>query len=386
MSAVLHIGLLVNPLAGLGGSRALKGSDGEVVRELAANLTDQELRRSSDRVRRALAALDDLAPLVRFSTWGGAMGADAVVGMPFEVEVVGAPRGELSSAADTTDAVRALQETGIDLLVFAGGDGTARDIADAVGTSLPVLGIPAGVKMHSGVYALSPEAAGQLLRQLVQGELVGLRAQQVRDIDEEAFRNDVVRSRFYGEMQVPGEGRFLQRTKVGGRESQELVAAEIADWLAEQVREDTLYLLGPGSTTCAVKEALGMQPTLLGVDAWRGGKTLAVDADEKTLLELLADAGPANIVVTAIGGQGHIFGRGNQQFSPAVVAAVGRENITIVATKSKINALEGRPLLVDTNDPELDAALCGYYRLVTGYDDFLMYRVATGAEMPEEGI
>ncbi len=384
MSASLHIGLLVNPLAGLGGSLALKGSDGETLRQLARTMPDAERTRSSDRVRRVFASLEDLAAQVRISTWGGAMGANAVQGLGFEVDVLGAAADDVSAAADTRAAARALQAAGVDLLVFAGGDGTARDVADVVGMDLPVLGIPAGVKMHSGVFAVSPEAAGLLLRQLQQGELVGLRAQEVRDIDEEAFRHDTVRSRFYGEMQVPGEGRFLQHTKVGGRESQELVAAEIAEWFAGQVEDDTLYLLGPGSTTGAVKEALGMTPTLLGVDAYRAGECLAVDADERALLDLLADGGPARIVVTAIGGQGHVFGRGNQQFSPAVIRSVGCDNICIVATKSKITALEGRPLLVDTNDPDLDAALCGYYRLLTGYDDFLMYRVATCAEVSEE--
>ncbi|NND68594.1 MAG: ATP-NAD kinase, partial [Halioglobus sp.] len=262
---MLHIGLLVNPLAGLGGSLALKGSDGPALRELAVTLPDHERRRASDRVRRALTVLDGLEPRIRFSTWGGAMGADALQGLGFELAVLGGAADEISCAADTVAATQSLREAGVDLLVFAGGDGTARDIADVVGTDLPVLGIPAGVKMHSGVFAVSPEAAGLLLCQLVQGELVGLRAQEVRDIDEEAFRNDIVRSRYYGELLVPGEGRFLQHTKVGGRESQELVAAEIGDWLAEQVSEEALYLLGPGSTTCAVKEALGMMPTLLGV-------------------------------------------------------------------------------------------------------------------------
>jgi len=386
VSAVLHIGLLVNPLAGLGGSLALKGSDGQALRELAQSLPPEKLARSAERVRRALAALEGNASRLRFSTWGGAMGASVLAGQGFAFEVLGGATGEISGAADTAVAAQSLWEAGVDLLVFAGGDGTARDIADVVGTNLPVLGIPAGVKMHSGVFAVSPEAAGLLLCQLVRGELVGLRAQEVRDIDEEAFRNDIVRSRYYAEMQVPGEGRFLQHTKVGGRESQELVAAEIGEWLAEQVRDDTFYLLGPGSTTYAVKEALGMTPTLLGVDVYRGGACLASDADEQTLLQLLAGGGPAQIVVTAIGGQGHVFGRGNQQFSPAVIKAVGRDNITFVATKDKISALDGRPLLVDTNDAELDATLCGYYRLVTGYDDFLLYRVATGAEMTEEGL
>lgn len=384
MSALLHIGLLVNPMAGLGGSLAHKGSDGAALREIARGLSAEEAARSTDRVRRALALLTDLAPLVRFTTWDGAMGANALSGLGFETDVIGAAKQSQSTAVDTAEAATTICRAGVDVLVFGGGDGTARDLYDAVGTSVPVLGIPAGVKMHSGVFAVSPEAAGQLLRHLVQGELVGLREQEVRDIDEEAFREDIVRSRYYGEMRVPGEGRFLQHTKIAGRESQELVAAEIGDWFAENVQDDTLYLLGPGSTTQAVKAALGITPTLLGVDAYRAGECLASDANETALLELLASGEPAQIVVTAIGGQGHVFGRGNQQFSPRVINAVGRDNIAIVASKSKISALEGRPLLVDTNDPALDTALCGYYRLVTGYDDFLMYRVATGADLPEE--
>jgi predicted polyphosphate/ATP-dependent NAD kinase len=205
-----------------------------------------------------------------------------------------------------------------------------------------------------------------------------LRAQEVRDIDEEAFRHDRVRSRFYGEMLVPGEGRYLQHTKVGGRESHDLVAADIAAWLVENMEAGRTYLVGPGSTTAAIMEQLDLPNTLLGVDAVRDGKVLASDADESTLLQLLADApGAATIIVTVIGGQGHIFGRGNQQLSPAVIRAVGLDNIVLIAAKSKIAALAGRPLLVDTNDPELDRALCGYRTVVTGYDDHILYRVAT---------
>ena len=373
---MLKMGLLINPLAGLGGSRGLKGSDGSVVRELADTLSEQELLRSSDRARRALDKLVGIEGLQVF-TWGGAMGEDLARSLNLNHRVLGQGSDTISSPADTRQAAAAMLEAGVDVLAFAGGDGTARDIYDVVGDRLPVLGIPAGVKMHSGVFAVSPEAAGELLLELCRAGLVGLRSQEVRDIDEAAFREDVVRSRFYGDMLVPGEGRYLQHTKIGGRESHELVAAEIAAWVTEHMDPETLYLVGPGSTTAAVMEELGLANTLLGVDAIKAGVVRCTDANEQQLLELLAEQdGAAQILVTAIGGQGHIFGRGNQQFSPAVIRAVGLENIRILAAKSKISNLEGRPLLVDTNDPQLDAQLCGYREIITGYDDRILYPVA----------
>lgn len=376
----LHIGLIINPLAGLGGSRALKGSDGRQVRDLAAQLAPDELRRSQDRAARALAYLRDRDDIL-ISTWAGAMGGDVCSSLGMTPTLVGDSGPGLSAAEHTREAARSLQAADVDLLVFAGGDGTARDIYDAVGGQLPVLGIPAGVKMHSGVFAVSPEAAGELLLTLAQGGLVGLRAQEVRDIDEEAFRHDVVRARFYGELQVPGEGRYLQHTKVGGRESQELVAAEIAAWIVETMEEGVTYLVGPGSTTAAIMEELGLDNTLLGVDAVRDGQLLGSDLDEARLLAILdAAPGPAMIIVTVIGGQGHVFGRGNQQFSPTVIRRVGAGRICIVAAKSKIAALEGRPLLVDSNDPALDRELSGYREIITGYDDRILYPVGVWSD------
>tara|TARA_R110001592_G_scaffold38609_1_gene127283 strand:+ start:130111 stop:131259 length:1149 start_codon:yes stop_codon:yes gene_type:complete len=376
-SAVLHIGLVVNPLAGLGGSLGLKGSDGEALRERLSDLTPAQRQRAQARVERALQPLLAAGDSVHYSTWQGDMGAQALVNLGLSHEVLGAAAAADTCAADTRRAVQALRSGGVDLILFAGGDGTARDIFDVVGDSFPVLGIPAGVKMHSGVFAVSPEAAGELLLQLVSGGLVGLVPREVRDIDEEAFRHDQVRSRFYGDMLVPGEGRYLQHTKVGGRESPELAADDIADWLVERMEEGRTYLIGPGSTTAAVMRKLNLVNTLLGVDVVRDGTLLASDTDEETLLALLSAApGGASIVVTAIGGQGSIFGRGNQQFSPRVIRAVGVDNILIIAAKSKIAALSGRPLLVDSNDPELDRELCGWRQVITGYEDQILYRVA----------
>lgn len=382
MAPSLHIGLIVNPLAGLGGSLALKGSDGEELRQRVIDLRPEQKRRAAQRVGRALAILRSRHADVHFSAWSGPMGADVLKQLGFSATAIADTEGQgdaLSTADDTRRAASAMLENDIDLLVFAGGDGTARDIFDVVGNNVPVLGIPCGVKMHSGVFAVSPEAAGELLLQLLDGGLVGLQLREVRDIDEQAFREDVVKARFYGEMMVPAQGHYLQQTKIGGRESPDLVAADIADWLSESFEPQTLYLIGPGSTTAGIMASLGLSRTLLGVDVIRNKEVVINDANEEALLRLLSEHdGKAEILVTAIGGQGHIFGRGNQQFSPAVIEAVGLDNITVVAAKSKITGLEGRPLFVDTNDPALDKALSGYRQVLTGYDDHVLYRVACG--------
>ncbi len=305
------------------------------------------------------------------------MGSDALIELGLPCECIGGPASDPSTPADTRAAAQALAACDIDVLVFAGGDGTARDVLDAVADSIAVLGIPSGVKMHSGVYAVSPEAAGELLARLARAGLVNVQLREVRDIDEEAFREGVVKACYYGELLTPEEGHFLQHTKVAGMESEELVAQDIAADIVEGMDSHTLYLIGPGSTTAAIMEQLQLPNTLLGVDAIRDGVLLLSDAGEAALLDLLRETnGPAHIIVTAIGGQGHIFGRGNQQFGPGVIQAVGLDNITVVAGKGKISALQGRALLVDSNDPELDRALCGYRRVVTGYHDEILYPVA----------
>lgn len=378
---VLSIGLIVNPVAGMGGALALKGSDDlpQSVLLPDTGATDG-MARSHLRAQRALSPLVHCADAVRFACWGGDMGQVVLDSLGLQCEVAGSSQTDRSSADDTRNAVSALADRRVDIIVFVGGDGTARDIFDVLGDSFPVLGIPAGVKMHSGVFAVSPEAAGELLVELVQGGLVGLAPQEVRDIDEKAFRENVVKSRFYGEMLVPAQGRFLQHTKVGGVESSELAAADIAAWMVELMDEDCTYIIGPGSTTAAIMSELGLQNTLLGVDVIRAGKLLLNDACEVQLMDLLSEAqGPAKIIVTVIGGQGHVFGRGNQQISATVIKTVGLENIQIIAAKSKISALQGRPLLLDTNDPALDVALSGYRSVVTGYQDKILYRLATMA-------
>jgi predicted polyphosphate/ATP-dependent NAD kinase len=372
---MLRLGLLVNPFAGIGGSVALKGSDGDDIRAEALRRGGRP--RAVERAHRAMAVLAASGARVKVTCWEGRMGSAALDGLDLDVAIIGRPESEDTAAEDTRRAARDLAACDLDVLVFAGGDGTARDILDAVDGQVAVLGIPSGVKMHSAVYAVSPEAAGELLLRLAQAGLVDVQLREVRDIDEDAFREGIVKARFYGELLTPEEGHFLQRTKVAGVESEELVAEDIAAGIVESMEQGRIYLIGPGSTTAAIMAELGLPNTLLGVDAICDNEVLLSDAGEAELLALLeGDGRPAEIIVTAIGGQGHIFGRGNQQFSPEVIRRVGLDHVTVVAGKGKIKGLEGQPLLVDTNDPELDRALCGYRRVVTGYRDEILYPVA----------
>ncbi len=369
---MFKLGLIVNPVAGLGGSVALKGSDGATTARRALELGAEP--QAQKRTAQALAPLGGL-PLTIY-TYPAEMGEAVARAQGFEPVVLGRINPGHTTPEDTRRAAQELQAQGVDLILFAGGDGTARDICAAVSDHLPVLGIPAGVKIHSGVYAVTPAAAGQVVAMLVRGELVTLRDQEVRDIDEEAFRQGRVRAKYFGELLVPEEGRYLQHTKSGGREVEELVVADIAADVVEALEEDVFYVMGSGTTVQAVMDELGLPNTLLGVDLVRNGELVGQDMTARQLLEAIGEA-PARIVITVIGGQGHIIGRGNQQLSPELLSRVGRENLLVLATKTKLKELEGRPLLVDSGDDVLNRQLSGVIRVITGYHDAVLYRVAT---------
>ncbi|MFA7554371.1 MAG: ATP-NAD kinase family protein [Spongiibacteraceae bacterium] len=372
---MFKLGLVVNPLAGIGGPLALKGSDDIVA---AAAIAAKDLRSSL----RATAALAGIATpdKVQIYCFAGAMGESAAAAAGFSPIIIGEALQQHSNAEDTVLAAMALRDSGVDLILFAGGDGTARDVFRGVGSQFPVLGVPAGVKMHSGVYAVSPQAAGDLLNRLIDGLLVHVGLAEVRDIDEQAFRQGRVTSKFYGELLVPTEGHFLQQTKNSGREVEVLVIQDIAADIVESMDDDTLYIIGPGTTTRAIMEQLGLDNTLLGVDVIQSGQLIGNDLNEQQLLACITEhSGPVKIIITAIGGQGHILGRGNQQLSPSVIRAAGLESIVVVATKTKITELEGRPLLVDSNDPQLDQQLSGYRQVITGYHDAIIYPVGLNA-------
>lgn len=369
------LGLIINPFAGIGGSVALKGSDGADTRTQALALGAQKLANTRTRL-----ALEELLPFksqLHIFTAAGEMGETLAAELGFDFTVVYRSLSEQSEAIDTERCATEVKQRNVDLLLFAGGDGTARNICHVIADTLPVLGVPAGCKIHSGVYAVTPQAAGRVVSMLIQGQIVTLQDADVMDIDEELFRQGRVNARQYGEMRVPSELRYIQAVKMGGKESDELVLADIAAHVIEfmEAHPQRLFVMGSGSTVDFIMQELGLANTLLGVDVIQHGSVLASDVTAQALLAYTANT-QVTLIITLIGGQGHIFGRGNQQLSPQVLRQIGRENFLVVATKSKLQALNDKPLIADTGDIALDAMLSGLISVTTGYKDQVLYPIA----------
>jgi predicted polyphosphate/ATP-dependent NAD kinase len=370
-----RLGFIVNPIAGMGGRCGLKGTDGEEILAQACALgaVPEAPGRATIALKQLLEFKDDLEVL----TVSGDMGQAEASELGFSTTVLFGTNGECTTSEDTRRAAREMAAAGVDLILFAGGDGTARDVYAAVGADVVCLGVPAGCKIHSGIYGINPRNAGELAGLFLDGKVLKLKQAEVMDIDEDAFRQGRVTAELFGYLTVPHDEGRVQGMKAGRAQSEENAVEGLSYYIMDNLHSADLWIIGPGSTTFGIKQRLGISGTLLGVDVVRDRTLAAADVTETQLLELLGPKGgpSAKIVVTIIGGQGYIFGRGNQQLSPRVIERVGRDNIIVVATKTKVAALAGRPLLVDTGSEETNAMLCGYVRVVTGYDEQLVVRV-----------
>lgn len=367
-----RLGLIVNPIAGMGGRVGLKGTDGQETLDKARTLG--AVSTAPSRAVEALVRLASLKGSIEIITYPHEMGEDEAREAGFEPTVIGEIAQGSTTSEDTKAAASEMRGIGVDLILFAGGDGTARDIYAAVDGEVPVLGIPAGVKIQSGVFAINPARAGDIAARYMRGDLTTVQELEVMDIDEEAYRDNRLSARLYGYLRVPYEEALVQGSKEATGGSEEISLEAIASEVVEGMEEGTLYVIGPGTTTRAIAEELGVEKTLLGVDVMENGGLVASDVNEEMLLKLI-EGRRAKIIVTVIGGQGFIFGRGNQQISPEVIRRVGVENLIIVASPGKLAALKGRTLLVDTGDPEVDEILSGYRKVVIGYARRSVYKV-----------
>jgi len=369
---MFKIGLVINPFAGIGGRVGLKGSDGEKIRDRALASGGSKLAQSKTKI--CLQQFSANYAKVKIYTVSGEMGEQLCQELRLNFEVVHYSKTP-SCSTDTKQAIVNLKEQNMDLLLFAGGDGTARNIFEVSDPNQTVLGIPAGVKIHSGVYAVSPEAAGLLVNQLINGTMLSLTSASVVDLDEDAFRLGQVRAKHYGHLPVPASLEYVQAVKQASQEVEELVLDDIAADIIESMQDDTYYIIGSGSTCAVIMQQLGLGNTLLGSDIVLQGEIYKSDAVERDFLELLDEGKKLEFVLTIIGGQGHILGRGNQQISPQVIIKTGWQHFHIVASKSKLKALKRRSLLVDTGDLELDHQLFGLKSVTTGYHDQILMAV-----------
>ncbi len=370
---MMKVGFVVNPIAGLGGPLAFKGT----TMEIAKRALSMGIRPWAP--LRAKKFLEHLKYKVHhdvvFVTCGSDMGENELRDVGFSYEVVYNPQ-EPSTRYDTINGVRKFEASGVDVIVFVGGDGTAKDVYDAINSRITVIGVPAGVKMFSGIFAISPEGAANLLADYLNGsssvELV-----EVLDIDEEMYRRGELRVSLVGYMRTV-RSHLVQGSKVPTYQDEYEEQVSIAKWFNENIDESAFYIMGPGSTTKVIADYLGLPKTLLGVDVYHGKRIVMLDADAEFLRNFVRMnlGSKIFIVVSPTGSQGFIFGRGNVQIPSDVIKIVGKENIIVVATKSKI--LRTKVFYIDTGDVDVDLSLSGYMRAISGYNEETVIKVRNG--------
>lgn len=372
---------MVNPVAGMGGSVGLKGTDGP-------EILSKAIQRGATKQawHRGCVFLENLGPIksrAMFFTASGDMGEECFrnVSLPFDVEVwrPGDRSLDQTTTGQDTEAFITIAKDQVDIIAFVGGDGTARNVFEGMNRGserkVPVIGIPAGVKIHSAVFAVNPTNAALILLKFLAQE-IGTGEGEIMDINEDAFRDNRVDARLFGYLEVPIEPTFMQGSKQGSpiEASDEDNKERIAEYLVTGMDPETCYIVGPGSTTKPIIDKLGLQKTLLGVDAVLDGKLIGADLYDVQLLELLArmqaQGKNVKLIVTVIGAQGFLFGRGNLQFTPEVIRCIGLENIIIIMTLHKFSTLPKGKMRNDTRDPDLDAEMRGLYRVLVDEGEY----------------
>ncbi|MHA1768525.1 MAG: ATP-NAD kinase family protein [Candidatus Thorarchaeota archaeon] len=369
----MRVGLLVNPIAGMGGRVGLKGTDGVVEEAIRRGATPIAHGRAVEFLKALKSSNTELIACP------GKMGAECAAEAGIDFETISISIGDKTGPEDTRACVRALYGTGVRFIVFVGGDGTARDILDAVNQygleDLLVLGVPSGVKMYSGIFVVNPTDAADVIELARQGKALPAEF-EVMDADEDAIREDRFIIRLYGYLKAPAVPARFQGSKQASPETIDEHEAQeaIARYVIEKIGEGGTFILGPGTTVKTVADLLGVKKTTLGVDLLIDGE-IVNDVSEMQILERVSDFENAWIVVSPIGHQGMLFGRGNQQISPRVIEAVGRDHILVICTPSKLKGIEGGTLKVDTGDPRVDEMLRGYIRVITDYAEIRLVKV-----------
>jgi predicted polyphosphate/ATP-dependent NAD kinase len=369
------IGFIINPVAGMGGKVGLKGTDGAVEKAVEMGAKPVSPKRAREFLRRLKEV--GVADKIRLIACPANMGKREAEAAGVGAEILPMNIESDTTAQDTKDAVKLLMEQKVDLILFVGGDGTARDILDAyIGENgAPVLGIPAGVKMYSGVFAVNSEDAVIVVKAFLNGE-VQLVDFEIMDADEKAIRDDRFNVKLYGFLKGPFLPMRIQGSKQASPDTLDEYENQkaIARFIVEDLDPEAIYILGPGTTIKCVTDLLGVEKTLLGVDVY-SKEGMMMDVNEKKILESIDDWQRVRILVSPIGRQGILLGRGNQQISPKVIKLVDREKIAVLATKGKIQSIEDGVLRVDTGDEGVDEMLRGFIKVATDYREWRLLEV-----------
>ncbi|MEM3578136.1 MAG: ATP-NAD kinase family protein [Candidatus Bathyarchaeia archaeon] len=376
MKRNMKLGFIVNPIAGMGGRVGLKGTDGVLKEAIARGAKPVAPERAAEFLKKLKESRGNLE--IEILTCPEVMGEEEARSANISVKLLPMKLGIETSAEDTKIAIKMLVEANVDLIVFVGGDGTAKDIFDAMkgcSAAVPVLGVPSGVKMYSGIFAVNPADAVDVVLAFAenQAEIADF---EIMDADEKAIRSDTFAVKLHGFLKGPFLPMRIQGSKqvspetVDEKENQTAIAKSII----EDMHPDATYILGPGTTVKRIAELLGVEKTVLGVDIYKNGKVI-LDVDERRILEEVRDWQKAWIILSPIGHQGMLLGRGNQQISPEIVKRVTKQRIIVAATKSKLQSIEGNVLRVDTGDAEVDKMLRGYIKVITDYREWRLMPV-----------
>lgn len=380
----------------MGGMTGLKGTDGKGMVEKARHLGAKPL--SGLKTGKTLDVLKQIQPYFDLVTCKGIMGGDIAAEHGFDFDTIEVGNAKSTSSIETRLAVMKMMEKDVDLILFSGGDGTARDIYSALKdhasedpfpedpsqpdnsseshsseNQIPVLGIPTGVKIQSSVFAISPIHAGQLCVSFIKNEGVAVKEGEVIDLDEENYRKGIINTKLFGYLKTPFKKDFIQNMKSGTPKNEQYLQEAIAHDMSERMDDSMIYLIGPGTTTKALTDHLKINGSLLGVDVVQGKNIISTDVNYQEIKQLIKGK-RVKLIITPIGGQGFILGRGNQQFTPEILGDIDKENIFILATTQKLLTLQGRPFLIDTGDARINEKLSGYYKVITGYHQSTVYK------------
>jgi predicted polyphosphate/ATP-dependent NAD kinase len=371
----MKLGLIVNPIAGMGGRVGLKGTDGVLKEAIARGAKPIAPKRAGEFLQKLKENITETP--MEILTCPSIMGEEEAKKASLPVQVLPMEIGEKTTAEDTKTAVKLIVNVKADLMVFVGGDGTAKDIFDAMQScgEIPVLGVPSGVKMYSGIFAVNPSDAVDVILAFAQNQ-AEITEFEIMDTDETAIRSDAFAVKLHGFLKAPFLPMRIQGSKqvspetVDEKENQ----TAIARFIIEEMQPEAMYMLGPGTTVKRIAELLGVKKTVLGVDIYKNGRII-FDVNEKRILAEVEDWQNTWIILSPIGRQGILFGRGNQQISPAIIKRVGKQRIIVVATKGKLQGIDGGVLRVDIGDAEADNMLKGYIKVVTDYREWRLMPV-----------